>query len=325
MKENLIKVQQHVSSGASDEELLFIKQMGVKYVFVSFRNEDTNYDAVMGFMDRLAKFGLIATDGANYPIYKNASIHLGLPDRDECINRYNDFTRVLGKAGIRTTYMTWEPNQVLTSRFAVGEHTRGAIGRIVDIDELMTHPYSHGRQFTEEETWANFKYFIDRALPVCEEANVKIALHPCDPPVPTLKGIYNLIHSSEDYKRAFELAGNSPYLGMKLCTGCWLEGGEQFGNLLEDIKYFVEQKKVFIVHFRNVSSPIPYFEETLLEDGYMDMYKVMKQLVTSNYDGTITVDHVPEFVKQFGGTHSGFAYSIGYMKALLNCAISEAK
>ena len=325
MKESLIRVQQHVTSGASDEELLFIKQMGIKYVFVLFRDEDTNYDAVMHFMERLAKFGLIATDAGNQTIYKNASIHLGLPDRDECIKRYNDFTRVLGKAGIRINYMTWEPNHVLTSRNAVGKHTRGAIGRIVDINELKTQPYSHGKQFTEEEMWGNFKYFIDRALPVCEGANVRIALHPCDPPVPSLRGIYNLIHSAADYKRAFEMAGNSPYLGMKLCTGCWLEGGEQFGNLLDDIKYFVEQKKVFIVHFRNVDSPIPYFEETLLEDGYMDMNEVMKQLVACKYDGTITVDHVPEFNLQYGGKNSSYAYSIGYMKGLLNSAISNAK
>jgi mannonate dehydratase len=325
MKESLIKVQQKVSSGASDEELLFIKQMGIKYVFVMFRNEDTNYETVMRFMERLAKFGLTATDAGNYDLYKSASIHLGLADRDECIKRYNDFNRILGKAGIRVGYMTWEPNKMLSSSFSVGKNTNGAIGRIVDINELKTQPYSHGKLYTENEIWDNFKYFIDRALPVCEEANIRIALHPCDPPVPSLKGIHNLIHSSADYKRAFELAGNSPYLGMKLCTGCWLEGGEQFGDLLEDIKYFIEQKKVFVVHFRNVDSPIPYFEETLLENGYMDMYKVMKQLVACNYDGTLTVDHVPEFVNQCGGKNSSLAYSTGYMKALLNCALADAE
>ena len=98
----------------------------------------------------------------------------------------------------------------------------------------------------------------------------------------------NLITSSADYKHAFELAGNSPYLGMKMCIGCWLEGGENFGNVLEDIKYFVENKKVLCVHFRNVSSPMPQFEETLLEDGYMNMYEIMKAFVKADYDGVLT-------------------------------------
>lgn len=318
-----IKVQSKVVSDYTDEQLLVLKQMGVKDVFVIFKDEDTDYDSVMKFVERLKKFELTITDAGNVRIYKNDKIHLGLPGRDEAIEEYNRFNKVLAKAGINVGYMTWEPNEVLTTRFGVGEFTRGGIGRIVDIDELKTHPYTHERFYTKEEMWENFKYFLDRALPVCEDVGIKIALHPNDPPVDCLVGISNLITSSEDYKRAFELAGNSPYLGMKLCVGCWLEGGEHFGNLLEDIKYFVEQKKVFCTHFRNVSSPIPRFEETLLEDGYMDMYKVMKQFVRSDYDGVIHVDHVPRWVESEGGENLAWAYNTGYMKALLNAAKSE--
>ncbi|MFR5732021.1 MAG: mannonate dehydratase [Clostridium sp.] len=78
--------------------------------------------------------------------------------------------------------------------------------------------------------WDNFKYFLDRTLPVCEKAGVKMALHPNDPPAACVMGVPSLIYNSDGFKRAFELAGNSPYLGMKLCVGCWLEAGEQFGN-----------------------------------------------------------------------------------------------
>ncbi|MDO5552062.1 MAG: mannonate dehydratase, partial [Lachnospiraceae bacterium] len=303
--------------------LLFIKQMGVKYVYVIFKDEHTDYDSVMKFKDRLDKFGLEITDAGNVHLYKNDKIHLGLPGRDEAIEAYNNFNIILGKAGIPVVYMTWEPNQVLTTRFDVSTCTRGGIGRLVDLAELEKRPYTHGRLFTKEEMWDNFKYFLDRTLPVCEEAKVKIALHPNDPPVDCLCGISNLITSAEDYKHAFELAGNSPYLGMKMCIGCWLEGGAHFGNVLEDIRYFVENKKVFIVHFRNVSSTVPYFEETLLEDGYMDMYEVMKQFVRCDYDGAIHVDHVPVWGQSVGGENPAWAYSTGYMKALLNCAKKE--
>ena len=320
---NKIKVQSKVVSDYTDEQLLFIKQMGIKYVYVIFKDEHTDYDSVMRFLERLKKYDLTVTDAGNVHLYKNDKIHLGLPGRDEAIEEYNRFNRILGKAQIPVVYMTWEPNHVLTTRFGVGEQTRGGIGRIVVLEELKTRPYTHGRLYTKEEMWDNFKYFLDRVLPVCEEANVKIALHPNDPPVDCLLGISNLITSAEDYKHAFELSGNSPYLGLKMCLGCWLEGGAQFGNIMEDIRYFVENKKVFLVHFRNVSSTMPYFEETLLEDGYGDMYELMKQLVRYDYDGAIHVDHVPVWGETVGGENSSWAYSTGYMKALLNCASAE--
>lgn len=323
MSEPEIKIQQLVFSDYTDDQLLFLKQMGVDCVCVLFRDNHTDYDSVMKFTERLRKHGLTVTDGGNRTIYKNPKIHLGLPGRDEAIERYNDFSRILVKAGIPVNYMTWEPNGVLTTRYGVGEHTRQAVARIVDVEQLEKEPFSHGRFYSKDEMWENFKYFLDRTLPVCEDIGIKISLHPNDPPVPSLRGISNLIISSEDYKKAFELAGNSPYLGMKMCIGCWLEGGKKFGNLLEDIRYFVEQKKVLSVHFRNVSGCVPKFEETLIEDGYMDMYQVMKQFVTSGYDGPMSVDHVPDYVDSCGGKHSSYAYSLGYIKALLNCAMMD--
>lgn len=318
-----MKVQSKVVSDYTDEQLMFIKQMGVDYVYALFKDEHSNYDSVMRLLERLSKFGLTATDAGNVNLYKSDKIHLGLPGRDEAIDAYNDFNRILGRAGIPVGYMTWEPNHVLTTEFKVSTYTRGGIGRVVDLEELKTRPYSHGRVYPEEEIWDNFKYFLDRALPVCEEAGIKIALHPNDPPVDCLLGVTNLIKSAQDYRRAFELAGNSPYLGMKMCIGCWLEGGNAFGDVLEDIRYFIENKKVLLVHFRNVSATMPYFEETLLEDGYADMYELMKQFVRCDYDGSIHVDHVPVWGLPDGCEDSSWAYSTGYMKALLHCAMKE--
>lgn len=323
MAESKILIQQQVFSDDTDEQLLFMKQMGIQYVYVLFRDQHMDYDSVMGFMERLRKFELIPLDGGNRNLYKNPAIHLGLADRDREIERYIDFSRLLKKAGIPVTYMTWEPNGVQTTRYGVGKHTRNAVARLVEMEQLKQLPESHGRFYSKDEMWENFKYFLDKVLPVFEEIDMKIALHPNDPPVPCLRGISNLIISAEDYKKAFALAGDSPYLGMKFCIGCWLEGGENFGNLLEDIRYFNEHKKILAVHFRNVSSCMPDFEETLIEDGYMDMYQVMKCLVACGYEGPVNVDHVPAFVPSCGGKASGNAYSTGYIKALLKCAESE--
>ena len=261
----MMKVQVPMWSTAADAELQFYREMGVEYISVMFKENDWDYESVCRLQERMAKFDLTITDAGSFSVFKNPVIHLGLPGRDEQIERYNRFTTVMGQCGIPVCSLAWQPDGAVRSYKKVGEHTRGSVSGIVDMAEIEAREPSHGRVFSEEEIWDNFKYFLDRTLPVCEKAGVKMALHPNDPPAACVMGVHSLIYSSQGFKRAFELAGNSPYLGMKLCVGCWLEAGDKFGNLMEDIAYFVGQGKVLAVHFRNLSAPMPYFEEVLLD------------------------------------------------------------
>jgi mannonate dehydratase len=162
---------------------------------------------------------------------------------------------------------------------------------------------------------------MERIIPIAEETGVRLALHPNDPPTDSLGGVPCLINSRERYNRAYEIA-NSPMLGMEFCTGCWLEGGDDFGNILEGIEQFVNDRRIFIVHFRNVTAPHPEFTETFLDNGYFDMYQAMKTFVANGYDGTMILDHTPKFVGDYhlGG---GTAYAIGYMRALIERAEDE--
>jgi mannonate dehydratase len=95
-----------------------------------------------------------------------------------------------------------------------------------------------------------------------------------------------------------------------------------FGDMLKSIRYFHEQSRIFIVHFRNVTSTLPRFTETFLDNGYMDMYQVMKVFVEIGYNGTVILDHSPRFAGDYakGG---GTAYAIGYMRALIERAEAE--
>jgi mannonate dehydratase len=211
------------------------------------------------------------------------------------------------------------------------ELTRGgAKARAFNLDKADTGhwhgrqyamPLTHGRKYTEDELWDNYAYFIKQVVPVAEEAGVKIGIHPDDPPVPELGGIPRCIFGNfEGYRRAIEMA-NSPNVGLCLCVGCWLEGGAWMGkDVFETIKYFGEQRKLFKIHFRNVSHPLPYFVETFLDDGYMEMYKVMRALREVDFDGVAIADHIPQMV---GGHRVATAFSIGYMKALLERANAE--
>ena len=318
----MIKVQANCSSKMTEEQMQSIRGMGIEYLAVNFLMEDATYDGIMKFKEKAARCHLTISDAGCPNLQKCPDIHLGKPTRDLWIERYNEFTRALGKAGIPVNYLAWQPNGIFRTRIGSGIHNRGEQSFICDMDEILSRPISNDREYGEEEIWNNFKYFMDRALPVCEEAGVKLALHPNDPPVPSLGGVHSLIWNTDCYKRAFAMVENSPYLTKKMCIGCWLES-ENFGNLMDDIKTFCQEDKISIVHFRNVSSVMPYFEETLLEDGYADMYAIMKQLIQCGYNGYLNIDH--PFFNQDGKTISdtSAAYFMGYMKGMLHSAEKE--
>ena len=94
-------------------------------------------------------------------------------------------------------------------------------------------------------------------------------------------------------------------------------------DVIEAIRRFGGQGKLFKVHFRNVSNPMPEpWQETFIDDGYQDMHRVMQALRAVEYDGCIIPDHIPQMV---GGPGPGLAYSIAYMRALVQSVNNEAK
>ena len=269
-------------------------------------------------MDEAARAGLTLYNVGNMSLGKSPRIHLGAPGRDDDIARFAQFLRDLSRAGIKTTTFTWEPDRVWSS--APGT-SRYAKARRVDLADLKSRPLTHGREYSLAELWENFAYFMRAIVPVAEETGVRLALHPNDPPTDALGGIPCLINSRERYDQAYAIA-DSHALGMEFCTGCWLEGGGDFGDMLAALAHYLRERRILIVHFRNVSAPQPSFTETFLDNGYFDMYQAMKALVAGGYDGTIILDHTPEFV---GDYHLGAAtaYAIAYMRALIERAEDE--
>jgi mannonate dehydratase len=301
------------------DDLLFARQLGVDCVYTWVGGERRNYQYLKSLHQRVEDAGLTLYNVGNFEVAKSDKIHLALPGRDDMISKFQEFVSDLGRAGIYVTTFTWEPTKVWSSE--PGE-CRGAVARRVDLNEMLQRPFTHGREYSENEIWDNFSYFMERILPVAEESGVRLALHPNDPPAPKYGGIPSLIHSFESYKRAFAIA-DSYYLGMEFCTGCWLEGGpEGFGDILEGVRTFVEQDRILLMHFRNVSSPLPVFVETFLDNGYMDMYQIMKALYEGGYKNTVTLDHTPKFVGDYA-KGAGPAYAIGFMKALMQRAEAE--
>ena len=157
-----------------------------------------------------------------------------------------------------------------------------------------------------------------------EEAGVKLALHPDDPPLAKMNGTAKLFTHYDGYHRAEQIAGGSKAWGLTFCVGTWMEGGKEMGkDVFEMIKDFGGRGKLFEVHFRNVTSPLPHFVETFPDEGYTDMYQVMKALREVRFTGAAEPDHVPQLAGDTGMHRAGTAYCVAYMRALLRRANEE--
>jgi len=324
-----MKIAMQASPEPGADDLNFIKQMGIEYVVLWTGPDKASYEYYASRRKLFADAGLKVYGFGDSGVHNQDAITLNLPNRDAKIEEYKNHLRNLGKAGIHyTTYAhmangIWSTQPELTRGGAKARAFNLATAEVGNWAGAEYHmPLTHGRQYTPEEIWENFVYFIKKVAPVAEKAGVFIGIHPDDPPVPELGGIPRCIFGSfEGYKRALEIA-DSPNVGICLCVGCWLEGGSWMGkDVIETIHYFGERNKLFKIHFRNVDHPLPHFVETFLDNGYMDMYEVMKALRDINYDGVMIADHIPQMTDD---RRVGTAFSVGYMKALLERVNAEA-
>jgi mannonate dehydratase len=272
---------------------------------------------------RYAKYGMKIFSGVHYA-YRTLAVQLGQAGRDKEIETYCRFLRNLGKLEIPVASYDFHPANTYTTNMV---QRRGYTAREFSLDDFRNkvEKQRFEREYSAEDIWANYTYFMKAVLPVAKEANVKLALHPDDPPVAKMNGVAKLFTHYDGYRRAEQIAGDSHHWGLTFCVGTWSEGGDKMGkNVFEMIKDFGGRGKIFEVHFRNVSGPLPHFVETFPDDGYMDMYQVMKALREVRFDGAAEPDHVPKLTGDTGLLRAGTAYCIAYMRALLRRANEEA-
>lgn len=325
-----IKIALQIGSRYNDEDLQFARQLGVEYVTIWTGGEEATAENFKKLKAWVEAAGLKVWNIGNRDVHNMEEVTLNLPGRDRKIEQYLQYLRNIAEAGIYYTTYAHMGNGIWSTGQAAARG--GAMARSFDLSRAscghwngkeFCGPLTHGRKYSEEELWENYTYFIRKVVPVAEELGIRIGIHPDDPPVFALGGIPRCIFGSFDgYKRALEIA-NSPNIGVCLCVGCWLEGGEAMGCSPEEaIRYFGRQGKLFKIHFRNVTSPLPRFVETFVDAGYKDMYTVMKAIREVDFDGVIIADHVPTMV---GGSRTAWAYSIGYIKCLVDRVNAEAK
>jgi mannonate dehydratase len=306
----------------TDDDILFLKQIGMRWARLEFGSEPTPFEYLRTMKERFARHGIRIFSGVQTS-YRSLKVQLGQPGRDQEIETYRTFLRDLGRLEVPVASYDFHPANTYTTNQV--DH-RGYRTRQFSTEDFRNkvEKQAFEREYAAEEIWANYTYFMKAVLPVAEEAGVKLALHPDDPPLARMNGVAKLFMHYDGYRRAEEIAGGSKAWGLTFCVGTWMEGGKNMGkDVFEMIPDFGGRGKIFEIHFRNVTSPLPTFIETFPDDGYMDMYQVMKALRQVKFNGGLEPDHVPQLTGDVGIHRAGTAYCIAYIRALLRRANEE--
>ena len=142
----------------------------------------------------------------------------------------------------------------------------------------------------EDKLFDNLKYFLENIIPVCEETDVKMAIHPDDPPW-QLYGLPRIVTCKDGLERLIKLV-DSPYNGLTLCSGSL--GANTNNNIPELIRCFGGMGRIHFGHVRNIKfeSEMVFHESShLSSDGSLDLFEIMKAYHDIDFKGYIRPDH----------------------------------
>ncbi len=166
-------------------------------------------------------------------------------------------------------------------------------------------------QATSTQLWSRLERFLHEVLPVAEESGVRLALHPDDPPMPTIRGQPRLVYQPQLYQKVINL-NPSPANQLEFCIGSLAEMTE--GVIFVVVDRYSRQHRIGYVHLRNVRDKVPHYKETFIDDGEVDILRVLAILKRNGFDGVIIPDHAPQ-MSCTAPWHAGMAYAMGFIKA----------
>jgi len=269
-------------------------------------------ETIIELKEEIERHGLKLSVIESVPVHED--IKLGKPTRDQYIENYKTTIRNLGKAGVPvvcynfmpvfdwtrseldyrlpdgSTALIFEEDVVNKMDPTSGELSLPGWDASYSKEEMKDLINEYRTNVDEEKLWENLSYFIKEIIPVAEEANVKMAIHPDDPPW-SIFGLPRIITNKDNLERFISLY-DSPYNGLTLCTGSL--GSDPNNDVPEMLRYFGKKDRINFVHARNVKLTGAHsFQESAhpSEYGSIDMYEVIRAMADFDYSGPIRPDH----------------------------------
>lgn len=246
------------------------------------------------------------------------SIKLGNDERDRYIENYKETIRNLGEAGVKVICYNFMPifDWTRTSLYEPLEDGSTALYfdkekiESLDPEELVSTVASASdltlpgwepekmarikelfeayREIDEDKLWEHLAYFLGEILPVAEQAGIRMAIHPDDPPW-SIFGLPRIMTGGESWKKLREIS-DSPSNGITFCTGSM--GANPENDMVELAKDYLVNSP--FSHVRNVRifENGSFIESShLTSDGSVDINGVIRQFAEQDYDGYVRPDH----------------------------------
>jgi mannonate dehydratase len=314
LSENLADVQ--------PETLRWLKQLGCKHVI--FQGTDGVDADKKGYWSpgdvRVARKACeeagVVLESMMIPIDFYLQARLGKSGRDKEIDNVCRTIRAAGAEGVPMMEWRFWPDFYWDERvgYARIPGRGGAVYTSFDYDRIKDKPpFPEIGTVDDKEMWERFLYFAKPIVAAAEKANVRLTMHPNDPPVPLMRGVARIFHHTDGLRR-FLKEVPSKHSGITFCQGTIAEMGV---DVLKEIKHFGEQGKIFLVHFRGVRGKVPQYTEVFLDEADLDMLQAMKAYRDAGYAGPFVSDHTPRMEGDTGWGHRGRTFSHGYMRALV--------
>ena len=247
----------------------------------------------------------------------------GLPDSEEEIATVCTLLENMGRLGIPVWCYEWMTD---FNWMRTGTNTISRGGSVVtsfDNALMKDAPFTENGPISEEKLWETLEHFLKKVIPVAEKWNVKLAMHPDDPPLSPIRGVGRIMRSVENYQRLLDIVP-SPMNGITLCQGNFTL---MTNDLPDVIRKFGRQNKIFFVHFRDVRGTPEKFEETWHDAGQTDMLACMRAYKDINFEGVLRPDHVPtvegDSNENAGYSSFGRLYAIGYIRGLRQAVYAD--
>ena len=316
----------NLGDGVTDGVLRSVVQLGVYHVLSGGPPIPWTVNQLRAIVEKLQAGGVTL---GNLMITGFPNTIYGRPGRDQEIEKVKQSIEAAGAAGVPVVEYNFYAHRAMEGYYE--ETGRGGAGLTgADYDRMKDlPPLSEEGAHTLDQMWANITYFLKAVIPVAEKANVRLALHPNDPPFPLSRGSEQIMATLEGWKHLIGIV-DSPANGITFDCGVTRELGE---DPVAVCRYFGSRDRINHVHYRNphVLKSYVKYDEGFIDEGDVNMFAVMRELLRVKYARELYPEHPraldydrargPIHGYPGGGGYGGDVYDIAYAKAMLQAAL----